>query len=62
MKNTFLLVFLFLFTLTVSAQDVPPEETTPAAPIDNYVFVAVILGVLYAGYFLNKSKSFKTNN
>jgi len=61
MKNTFLLVFLFLFNLTVSAQFDSPEPP-PTSPIDNYVFIAVILGVLYAGYFLNKSKSFKTNN
>jgi hypothetical protein len=42
------------------AQEPPPP--VESVPIDNYVFGTLILGVLYVGYFLNKNKSFKTNN
>jgi hypothetical protein len=60
-KQNFLLVITFLMSINKGfAQEPPPP--VESVPIDNYVFGTLILGVLYVGYFLNKNKSFKTNN
>ncbi len=63
-KQNFLLVITFLMSINNGFADpiVPDGPPTSPVPIDNYVFGTLILGVLYVGYFLNKNKSFKTNN
>ena len=68
MKNINFFYSFFYFLISVFLLPVYAEtgedsgngiEPPPAAPIDNYVFIALILGILYAGYYfirVNRSK------
>lgn len=52
-KNMFLITSLVIFTSSIYAQDEGPEPP-PAAPIDDYLPLLIILGTLLVFFMLRK--------
>jgi hypothetical protein len=64
LKRTFILFFLFLFFFsmqTLQAQNFEDDvdDTAPAAPIDDYLYIGFIAAVFYGSIILKNTNNIK---
>ncbi len=65
LQKGYSILFLVLPFLAMASGDLFPDDTndvTPVAPIDNYVLLALLLGIYFACRFFKTQYAIKTKN